>query len=164
MAPLPLPLVVPRHTTRLKVLHFIKSELAELQGYSNSSRKGEAVCWSPGPRVGEGVSCQQLRRLSAPGRCSSRERGGHREGEAPEAPTLPASSPTPVLSSTAWLPSGPEAEQKPRSSGGRWMGTEHQGKGPSAQGRREMALPRQLPTEFTAQKTPLVHQLHVEVY
>lgn len=78
---------------------------------------------------------------------------------------LPASSPDSCpLSSTAWLPSWPEAEQRPRSSGGKWMGTEHQGKGPSAQGRRGLALPRQLPTEFTAQKTPLVHQLHVEVY
>lgn len=27
-----------------------------------------------------------------------------------------------------------------------------------------LALPPQLPTEFTAQKTPLVQQLHVEVY
>lgn len=44
------------------------------------------------------------------------------------------------------------------------MGTEHQGKGPSAQGGAGNAVPRQLPTEFTAQKTPLVHQLHVEVY
>lgn len=27
-----------------------------------------------------------------------------------------------------------------------------------------MPSPKKLPTEFTAQKTPLVHQLHVEVY
>lgn len=67
-------IVVARNRTRLEVLGFIKSELPELQGYSNSSRKGEAVCWSPPPRVGEGVSCQQPRLLSAPGRCSSRER------------------------------------------------------------------------------------------
>lgn len=43
-------------------------------------------------------------------------------------------------------------------------GTEHQGKGPSAQGGGEPSPPPQLPTEFTAQKTPLVQQLHVEVY
>lgn len=46
-------ILVPRNTTRLEALRFIKPELADLRGY-NSLRMGEAVCWSPPPRAGEG--------------------------------------------------------------------------------------------------------------
>lgn len=49
--------------------------------------------------------------------------------------------------------------------GGEWDSTK--GKGPSAQGGRGLALcppSPKLPTEFTAHKTPLVQQLHTEVY
>lgn len=42
-------------------------------------------------------------------------------------------SPLLSLSSTAWLPSWPWAERRPRSRGGGGWG-QHQGKGPSAQG------------------------------
>lgn len=44
------------------------------------------------------------------------------------------------------------------------MGQSTKGKGPSAQGGGITPSPLQLPTEFTAQETPLVQQLHAEVY
>jgi len=62
-------------------------------------------------------------------------------------------------------PGWPGAEQRPRSSWKEVYGTEHQGEG--ALGPREGGIspsPLQLPTEFTAQETPLVQQLHAEVY
>lgn len=146
---------------------FYKIRAGRSSGYSNSSRTSEAVGGSPARREGRGrgVSCQQLRLLSAPGRMLKQGEGWSRGGKLLRLETAGFSfSPLRSLASTAWLPSGPGSEQWPRSSGGRWMGTEHQGKGPSAQGRRRTPSPQQLPTEFTAQKTPLVHQLHVEVY
>lgn len=44
------------------------------------------------------------------------------------------------------------------------MGQSTKGRGPRPKEGGDLALPPQLPTEFTAQKTPLVQQLHVEVY
>lgn len=44
------------------------------------------------------------------------------------------------------------------------MGQSTKGRGPRPKEGGEPSPPPQLPTEFTAQKTPLVQQLHVEVY
>lgn len=83
----------------------------------------------------------------------------------PEAQTLLASpfSPFPSLPNRTWLALG-RAEAQEQLKGGGW-GQSTKGKGPSAQGGRNLApTPLQLPTEFTAQRTPLAQQLHMEVY
>lgn len=69
------------------------SELPELQGYSNSSRKDEAVSWSPPPRVGEGGFMPTAEAPLSSWAMLEQGEGGHGEREAPEAPTLLASSP-----------------------------------------------------------------------
>lgn len=92
--------------------------------------------------------------------------GGHGEREAPEAPTLLASSPTPVpfqhtqpgYPASLGQSKGPGAVE-----GGGW-GQSTKGRGPRPKEGGKCPPPKKLPTEFTAQKTPLVHQLHVEVY
>lgn len=82
--------------------------------------------------------------------------------EAPEAQTPLASplSPFPSLSSRAWLAKG-RAEAQEQLEGGGWDSTK--GRGPRPKEGGNLALPQQFPTEFTAQKTPLLQQLHVEV-
>lgn len=44
------------------------------------------------------------------------------------------------------------------------MGQSTKGRGPRPKGGGNSPSPLQLPTEFTAQETPLVQQLHAEVY
>lgn len=68
-------------------------------------------------------------------------------------------SPFPSLPSRAWLAWGRAEAQKQLEGGGRDRAPRE---GPK--GERDLALPLQLPTEFTAQTTPLVQQLHMEVY
>lgn len=61
-------------------------------------------------------------------------------------------------------PRWPGTEQSPGAVGRRWTGQSTKGRGPRPKEGGNLALPPQLPTEFTAQKTPLVQQLPVEVY
>lgn len=91
--------------------------------------------------------------------------GGNKVGgEAPEAQTLLASplSPFPSLPSRAWLAWG-RAEAQEQLEGGVWDRAPR-GRGPRPKGVGISPSPLQLPTEFTAQETPLVQQLHAEVY
>lgn len=73
--------------------------------------------------------------------------------------------PTPVpfqhslATQLAWVRAKVQEQWK----GGEWEQST-KGRGPRPKGGGEWPSPQQLPTEFTAQKTPLVHQLHVEVY
>lgn len=91
--------------------------------------------------------------------------GGHGEREAPEAPTLLASSPHSCpFSAQPGYPAGLGQSKGPGAVEGGGWGQSTKGRGPRPKGGGKWPSPQQLPTEFTAQKTPLVHQLHVEVY
>lgn len=68
-------------------------------------------------------------------------------------------SPFPSFPCRVWL-AWARAEAQEQLEGGGWDRARREG---ALRPRKQLALPQQLPTEFTAQKTPLVQQFRVEV-